>query len=176
MLATSTYLIVFRIVHILAAIAWGGSVFLFVLFVQPSAKAIGPAAGPFVRELVGRRRLTAVILWLAFATIVAGGFLYWHDLQLFGDLGEFLGTSFGLSLTIGSLAAIAAFLIGLFGTRPNAKRMLELGARMAQAGDAPPPDLVRDLQQTQARLARFARLSLSLIVLAALTMATARYW
>ncbi len=55
MLATSIYLIVFRVLHVLFAIAWGGAVFLMVFFLQPTAKAIGPAAGPFMRELLGTR-------------------------------------------------------------------------------------------------------------------------
>lgn len=33
MLATSAYLIVFRLLHIVAGVAWAGSVFLFVVFV-----------------------------------------------------------------------------------------------------------------------------------------------
>jgi len=49
-------MLVFRVIHILLAIAWGGTVFLLVFFLQPSAKAIGPAAGPFMRELLGTRK------------------------------------------------------------------------------------------------------------------------
>ena len=81
MLATSIYMIVFRVIHVMLAIAWGGALFLLVVFLQPTAKAIGPAAGPFMRELLGVRHLTDWLLRIAGATIVAGGFLYWHDMQ-----------------------------------------------------------------------------------------------
>ena len=57
MLASDAFMVVFRIVHILAGVAWVGSVFLLVVFVQPSAAAIAPASAPFMNELLGRRRL-----------------------------------------------------------------------------------------------------------------------
>ena len=175
-IAADLYVIVFRIVHVMAAIAWGGSVFLFVLFVAPSAAAIGPEAGPFMRELLGRRRLVRAILTMATVTIVGGAFLYWHDAQAAGGLGDWLGSTYGLWLTIGSVAAIAAFSIGLLGTRPNVDRMLALAARIAQAGGDAPEDLIRQLQRIQARLRALARTSLGLIAIAAFAMATARYW
>ena len=37
--------------------------------------------------------------------------LYWHDMQAFGGLGDFLGSDVGLWLTIGALAAIVAVAI-----------------------------------------------------------------
>lgn len=176
MLSTSTYLIVFRIIHVVAAIAWGGAVFLMVFFLQPTARSVGPAAGPFMRELLGRRKLVTVVLWIAATTIVGGAFLYWHDWQNERSLGDFVGSRFGLALTIGSVSAIVAFLIGLFGTKPTIDRALALGAQMAQAGDAPPPELAQELQATQARAQALARSNLVFVTIAALAMATARYW
>jgi uncharacterized membrane protein len=174
--AASTYMLVFRTLHILAAIAWAGAVFMVVLFLQPTAKAIGPAAGPFMRELLGTRKLIDRVVGLAWVTIIAGGFLYWHDLQLAGDLGDFLGTAFGLWLTIGAIAALVAVGIGMVATRPMIVRSLALGAQIAQAGDQPPPELVQELQATQARGRTFAKWNLALITIAAFAMATARYW
>ena len=99
--ATSVYMLVFRVIHVMLAIAWGGALFLLVVFLQPAAKTVGPAAGPFMRELLAVRHLTDWLLRIAGGAVVAGGFLYWHDMQLFGGLGDFLGTAFGVWLTIG---------------------------------------------------------------------------
>jgi hypothetical protein len=175
-LGTSVYLIVFRIVHIVAAITWGGAVFLFVVYVQPSVAAIAPAGAPFFRELVARRRMVDGLLAIAATAIVGGAFLYWHDWQATGSFGDWIGSTFGLWLTIGTVAAILAFLIGLLVTRPNVRRMLALGARIAQAGGEPTPEQARQLQALQVRLKAAARTSLGLIGVAAITMATARYW
>jgi hypothetical protein len=175
-LATSVYLIVFRVIHVMLAIAWGGAVFLLVFFLQPTAKAIGPAAGPFMRELLGTRRLVDWILRIAGATIVAGGFLYWHDMQAYGGLGDFLGDAFGLTLTVGAIAALVAFGIGIFVTAPTLARSLAVGAQIAKAGDQPPPELVQELAALQAKGRSYAKVNLALVTLAAFAMSTARYW
>ena len=176
MLATSIYLLVFRTIHVVGAISWGGAIFLLVVFLQPTAKAVGPAAGPFMGELLGKRKLGTVILWIAGTTIVGGALLYWHDWQQFGSLGDFVGTRFGLGLTIGSVSATVAFLVGLLLTRPTIDRMLALGGKMAAAGTPPPADLVQELQRTQVRARSLAKTNLAFVTLAAVTMATARYW
>ncbi len=50
----AVFMLVFRVLHIAAGVAWAGSVFLFVVLIQPSAAAIGPAAGPFMMEQPAR--------------------------------------------------------------------------------------------------------------------------
>ena len=176
MLATSMYMVVFRLLHVLLAIAWAGTVFLLVFFLQPTAKAIGPAAGPFMRELLGTRRLVDWILRIAGATVVAGGFLYWHDMQVFGGLGDFLGSAFGLWLTIGAISAIVALAIGASATKPTLERMLAVGGQIAQAGDQAPPELMQELAALQAKGRSLAKLNLAFVTLAAFAMSTARYW
>jgi uncharacterized membrane protein len=175
-LATSIYMIVFRVLHVVLGIAWGGALFLLVFFVQPAAKAVGPAAGPFMRELLVERHLTDWILRIAGATIVAGGFLYWHDVQAFGSLGDFLDSAFGLWLTIGALASIVAVAIGGAVAKPTLERSLAVGAQIAQAGDQAPPDLVRELATLQTKGRSLAKVNMALVAIAAFAMSTARYW
>jgi uncharacterized membrane protein len=171
--ATSVYLLVFRILHIAAGVAWAGSVFLFVVLVQPSAGAVGPAAGPFMMELLGRRKLVAWLISLGGTTVAAGLFLYWRAWHDYGGLGDFVSSGFGLSLTVGAAAAVAALAVGVLGTRPNVARALEL---MAAAAGGLPPEQQQELGRIQARLKRLARTSFGLLVLAVLGMATARAW
>jgi len=173
--ATATFMIVFRVLHIAAGVAWAGSVFLFVVLIQPSAAAIGPAAGPFMMELLGRRKLVTWLLSLGGTTVVAGLLLYWRDANGLDGLAAFASSRYGLALTIGALAAIAAFLVGLFGTRPNARRLLDLVGRATPAGP-PPPEVAQQIAGVQARLKVLARIALALIVVAVVAMATARYW
>lgn len=172
----NTYMLVFRVLHIFGAIAWGGSVFLLVVFLQPTAKALGPAAGPFMGELLRTRRLVDWLLRIAGITILAGGFMYWHDQQAYGGLGDFLGSAFGDTLTAGAIFALIAFSIGMFATRPTIQKGFEVGAQIAQAGDAPPPELMQQLQAIQARGRTLAKWNLAFIALAAFAMSTARYW
>ena len=51
-----------------------------------------------------------------------------------GSFGDWLDTTFGLVLTIGGLAATAAFFAGLLGIPPNLKRLNELGAQVEATG------------------------------------------
>lgn len=176
MLAASTFMIAFRIIHILAGVVWVGGVVLLVLYIQPSAKSLGPAASPFVLEMLGRRRLPTFLLTAGGVTIAAGLFLYWRDWQLAGSLGDWVTSTYGAVLTAGALAAIAAFLVGLFGVKPTVDRLLPLAARLAAAEGPPPPDGLAEVQALQARARRLAIIVLVLLVASVLAMATARYW
>jgi hypothetical protein len=152
-----------------------GSVFLLVVFVQPSAAAIAPASAPFMNELLGRRRLVDWILTLAAITVLGGLFLYWHDWHLFGSFGDFTRSRFGESLAVGALAAIAAFSIGIFGTRPTIGRFMALGREVAASGAPPTPEVGAQMAALQTRLKNLARISLGLLVIAVLGMSVARY-
>ena len=175
MLATEWYMLVFRIVHILTGVSWVGSVFLFVVYIQPSAAAVGPAGAPFMAQLLGKRRLIDGILTMASITVAAGLFLYWHDWHLFNSFGDWVGSTFGKAFTVGALAAITALVIGVVVTRPNVGRLLSLGRQVAESGGPPSPEVGAEMTAIQGRLKTFARLSLGLLVLATLAMATARY-
>jgi uncharacterized membrane protein len=174
MLAASAYMTVFRIVHILAGIAWGGAVYFLVVFVQPTAAAIGPASGPFMMELLGKRRVVRALIGLGSITVIGGLFLYWHNWDVYGSFGDWVSSRFGAAITIGAVAAIAALAFGIFGTRPNVERLLSVARQAAEQG-GPTPEQAQEIAATQRKLKIFARISLALIGVAALTMATGRY-
>ena len=91
-----------------------------------------------------------------------------------GSFGDWLDTTFGLVLTIGGLAATAAFFAGLLGIPPNLKRLNELGAQVEAAGGTPTPEQATQSARIQGRMR-----TLSVIDLPArghvFWMATARY-
>jgi hypothetical protein len=174
MIAASPYMTLFRIVHILAGIAWAGSVYLLVVYIQPSAAAIAPAGTPLMMELLSRRRLVDGLIGLGSATVIGGLFLYWHDWHLFPSFGDWIGTNFGAAITIGAISALLALAFGIFGTKPNVKRLIALVRQAADAG-GPTPEVSEQIARTQRLLKIFSRISLALIAVAALFMATGRY-
>jgi hypothetical protein len=176
MIAADGFMLVFRIVHIVAGVAWAGSVFLFVVFIQPSVSAIAPAGAPFVAELLGKRRLVNHLLLYAALTIAGGLVLYLRALDQAGGFGDWIGSTYGAVLSIGALAAIIGFSIGLFGTRPAVERMLAIGRQMAQAEGPPSPEIGAEMQGLQSRSKVLARTTLGFITISVLAMATARYW
>ncbi len=175
MLAAGVYVIVFRIVHIMAGIAWAGSVFLFAVFIQPSVAAIAPTGAPFMAELLGNRRFIDRLIALGATTVIGGLFLYWHDWHEFGSWGTWIGSRFGATMTIGAVLAMVALGIGIFATRPNVIRLLSLGRQAADAGAPPPPEMAAEIGRIQTRLKILGRIGLGLIALAALAMSIARY-
>jgi len=175
-IATDWGVLLFRLIHITAGVWWAGSIFLFVMFVQPSAKAIAPAGAPFMMELLGKRKVADRILGLATVTIAAGLVLYWIDWHDAPSLGDFAAHGHGLGITIGALSAITAFLIGLFATRPTANRFMALAGQVAASGGPPTPKMGQQIQQLQGRLAALAKVNLTFVTIAVVCMATARYW
>ena len=175
MIAGQTYMVVFRVVHILAGVFWVGSVFLFVVYLQPSAAALGPAGAPFMGELLGKRRLVDGIIAMALISVTAGLFLYWHDWHLFGSFNAWTQSTWGKTFTLGGLAALAALAIGVFVTRPNLMRFLALGRQVAESGGPPSPEAGAEMAAIRQRLKIFARVSLALLVVAVLAMSTAKY-
>ena len=176
MIGTQWFFIVFRLIHILGGVAWAGGVFLFVVFVQPSAAALGPTAGPMMGQLLDQRKLVDRFLQLAGITIVAGLVMYIKIASDFGSLGNLLSSGYGVALTIGMVTAIAAASFGAFVTRPNVGRLMGIQRGIAEAGQPPTPEQGAQIATIQRTLKIYARLSLGLLVVTVAAMATARYW
>jgi uncharacterized membrane protein len=174
MLATDVYMVTLRIVHIVTGVIWVGSLFVVVVFVQPTAAALGPAGAPFMSEL-RRRRFVDVVFIDALFTVLAGAFLYWHDWHLYPSFGDWIGSSFGASLTVGAVLAIAGLGVAASLTRPTIGRLVSLGKQVAESGGTPLPDTAAQIGALQRRLVVAERVSFSLVLLAVVAMASARY-
>ena len=174
MLATDAYLVALRIVHITTGVIWVGSLFVVVVFVQPSAAALGPAGAPVMSER-RRRRFVDVVFIDALFTVLAGAFLYWHDWHLYPSFGDWIGSSFGASLTVGAVFAIAGLGVAASLTRPTIGRLVSLGKQVAESGGTPLPDTAAQIGALQRRLVVAERVSFSLVLLAVVAMASARY-
>jgi uncharacterized membrane protein len=175
-LGLEPFFFVFRLIHILAGVAWAGGVFTFVVFVQPSAAAVGPAAGPMMGQLLGARKLVDRFLLLAGIAIAAGLVMYvklWNDA---GSFGDWIGSRYGLAITIGTVTALAAASIGMFGTRPNVRALMALQRRIAEGGEPPTPEQGAEIARRQATLKVLGRIALGLLVVTVTTMATASAW
>lgn len=102
MVSASTYMIVFRFLHIVSGAFWFGAAVLFGVFLGPAAAEVGPSAGPLLANMVVKRRVSKVIEGASMTAVLAGLLIYWHDYQTLGhsSLGDWIGSNFGLGLTI----------------------------------------------------------------------------
>jgi hypothetical protein len=168
-----TYMVVLRIVHILAGVFWVGAALTTILFLQPTAREVGPAAGPFMAHLAGKKKLVDWVLRAAGLTILAGALMYW---RVSGGLDwDWITTAYGISLTIGALCAIAAFSLGLSVVRPTIMATLAIGREVAASGGPPTPEQGAQLQALQKRGHAVGQVIVPLLVIAVGGMAGAQY-
>ena len=166
-----TLQIVLRIIHIGAAIVWVGSSTFLHFFVEPTVKALGPPGGAFMSHMAQKRKVPVFISSAAVLTVAAGIALYIRDSDGFDP--DWITSSVGLSFTIGGIAAILAFVIGVGMVRPRVVRMGTLAAAMGSG--QPSPERVQELGDLQKRLHSLSILNLVLLAIATVAMASASY-
>jgi hypothetical protein len=164
----------FRFVHVVAGILWAGASIFYLFFIKPSVKSIGPAGPQFMQNLTQRRKFPIFMVTTSLLTVLAGGALYW---MLSGGLTlAWAKTGPGLGFTIGSVAALIAFFLGTFGIGPTSGQIGALGGQIAASGQGPTPQQASQLKTLDSRLSLIENVEFVLLVIALLTMATARYW
>jgi uncharacterized membrane protein len=167
------YLIILRVVHILAGVFWVGSAIFFFFFIEPSVKELGPTGEKFMSHLTEKKRMPVVITAASALTVLAGILLYWRDSD--GFALDWITSAPGLGFTVGGVAAILAFAFGLFIIRPSVGRMGAIGQEIATAGGPPTDAQAVEMQRLGARLLLIGRIDLVLLTVAVVTMATARF-
>ena len=165
--------LVLRILHILPAVFWVGGVLMFARFIFPAARAVGPAAGPLMDQLIRVRKLSQALLGAGVFASLSGLALYWHDSA--GFQGPWMGSVTGMTFGTGGLLAIVALVIGMTVNSPTAKRLGALTASIQAQGAPPSPEQSAQMQRLQGRLGAAIQIVTVLLVLATAAMATARY-
>jgi hypothetical protein len=167
------WLILFRIVHVGAAMMWFGGAIIGGFFLQPTAKALGSAGQPFMDHLMKRRGMGIFFPIVAALTILAGAVLYWRDSG--GLQAAWIMSPTGLAFTIGGLAALVAFVGGLVLIGPSIAEQAAVQAELASGDGVPSAEQTRRLARADGRMRLSRRIDLPLLLLAGLTMAVARY-
>ena len=171
----TTYTLIFlRVVHIFAGTLWGGAAIFYLFFVKPSVQSIGPAGPQFMRNLAERRRLPIFMSSTSLLTVLAGAILFVYASGGFNL--AWIQSGPGIGFTIGSVAALIAFLTGSFIIGPTSARMGAIGQQIASAGGPPAPELLAQIHSLEAKLSRAEIIDFVMLVIAMVTMATARYW
>lgn len=166
--------LILRLIHILSGAFWLGAAFTMFLFLQPTARATAPEGQRFMLHLLRNRRFSEVVLAAAAMTVGAGAILFWrgsNGLQL-----TWITQSPGLGLTVGSVAALVAFLLFASIAYPSGRRLVDVGNRLEVERRPPTEDEMRVLADAQRVLRRVGVANLVLLATAAAAMSTARYW
>jgi hypothetical protein len=152
---------------------WFGGAMIGAFFLAPTAAALGEAGQPFMDYVMRRRRLGVFFPIVAGLTVLAGAALYWRDSS--GLQWAWITSPTGVGYTVGGAAAIASFVLGFVLVAPSVMEQTAVRNELASTG-GPPTQVQRERLQHADRLMRLAsRIDLPLILVAGLTMATARY-
>lgn len=163
-----------RFAHVVAGILWGGAAISYLFFVKPSVTAIGAAGPQFMKNLMERRKYPIFMMSTSLLTVLAGGILFWFSSGGFNT--AWMASGPGIGFTTGSIAALIAFLFGTFGIGPTAAQMGALSGQIAASGQGPTPEQTAKMQALEKRLNVAEQVDFIMLVIAMLTMATARYW
>ena len=166
-------ILVLRLLHIGSGVFWAGSAMFFFFFLEPATRALGPQAGPVMHFLVSRKRVARVITAAATVNVVAGALVYWRVSNGFDP--AWVTSGMGIGLSIGALAAIGAWAMGLAVIAPTVERLDALGGQISQAGGPPAPGLLAEMERLGAKLHRAGQVDIMLIGTAVLFMAVSRY-
>ena len=165
--------IALRITHIVTGVFWVGTAWFFFGWVEPTTKAIGTQAGPFMHHIVGPRRSSSFLILASTLNVLAGVTLYWRASG--GLAAAWIQSPTGIGFTIGGLAAIVAWVVGLRVIAPTVEALDHVGGAMAGAGRPPTPDEVTRFQALEGRLHRAGLADVILLGTAVVMMATSRY-
>jgi len=161
-------LFLLRAIHIFVGVFWIGSVLLVTFYLLPAARTTGAAGGQVLQELMLKRKLPAHLIWAGFVTILAGVGLFMHNMSL--SHGAWARSPMGIGISIGALAAIIGLMIGMIVNGPTARRL----ALASQPGGNPLSDAERAALARRLRIGTLA--TTAMLVIAVITMATARYY
>jgi hypothetical protein len=164
--------VLLRFIHIVAGTFWVGGAVMMIGFVQPTVAAIGPEGAKFMQRFAGPSRYPLFMNLAAPLTTLAGLVLYWMDS---GFRIAWVVTGPGLGFTVGGLAGIAAFALGVVVMRPTTEQMAALGKEMQTAGGPPTPVQISQMRMLQDKLHQGGLWGAILLVVAVTAMSVARY-
>jgi hypothetical protein len=169
------YVILFlRVLHIVAGVLWTGAAIVYVTHVKPAVQLIGPAGPMFMQAYVERRKYPLFMQVTSILCVTAGLVMYWFAS---GGLSmSWITSGPGLGFTIGSVAGLLSFFLGALFIGPRAGRMSKLGQAISAAGGPPSAAQADEMHRLEGEITRLENVEFVLLVIALLTMATARYW
>ena len=167
------YLIVLRLVHIVASVCWAGGAFIHFLFVEPTAKALAPDGMRFVQYMVNKRRFAVFMAVSSTLTVLSGALLLLQ--RAGGRWLEYMSTGAGLFFVLGSVTGIVVYFIGMFGVSPRAVKLGNLGQQIQAAGGPPTPAQAAELHKLDKEMSTLSLADFLLVALSLVLMASARF-
>ena len=168
------YLIILRLLHIVSAVFWAGSIMYLAWFIIPTIKALGPDGGKFMQQLSQTNKLP-LVMSIAGTLTVVGGILLIERLSGGFEM-QWFGTPHGIVISIGGTLALIAWVMGLSINKPAVDKMAAIGKAAAASGAPPSPEQQEVLQKLRAKVFKTTNVMAGLIFIAAICMSIVRYF
>ena len=166
-------LLILRLIHIFTGVFWAGSAMYLAIFVMPAARALGPDGGKFMGQLVRTKNLPMWMNIIGILNILSG--LRLIMILYKNSNGEWFSTRYGIGIFIGTVAAIAAFIIGFMVIRFAANKMNSITSAIAAAGVPPTPEQAQQLGMLRAKIGKGTVVVAWHLAAAVIFMSIARY-
>lgn len=161
--------VILRLLHIIAAVIWGGGALIMEFFIGRAIMATGTSGQQFVQHLMNKIRMHRFMTVAALVTVLAGSVLYWLDSDGFSS--AWVRSSAGIGFGVGAGFGLIAFVFGAIFGSSNAK-LAEIGA---QVQGKPTDEQLSRIQALQKRIRTVSPIHTYSMILAMIFMATARY-
>lgn len=163
--------LVMRLLHVGLGVFWAGTLIFTAFFLFPAMRDAGPDGAKVGAELL-RRNFVNIMPIVALITILSGGWLYLKNMSLGPDYGQ---SRAGMTIGIGAVTAVLAFLLGIGIVRPSILKAARLSQAAASQSGAEQQGTLADAQALRARAGKAGMAVALLLVISVMTMAVARY-
>jgi hypothetical protein len=166
-----TKMIILRIVHVGCGVFWAGTMIFMALFIERAVRRAGPAGGAVMQEVM-KLGYMIVMPVVAILTLVSGFWIYY---EVSGGHAEWFRSRTGMTLGVGGMLALLAFLFGILVMRPTMMKVQQLAAAAQTAPPEQRDALMAQLAPLRARGTLFLRIVATMLGVVVLSMAVARY-
>ena len=164
-------LLLLRLFHVVLGVLWVGMMGFTVIFLTPALREAGPSGQPVMAALQ-RRKLMIVMPLIALGTIISGLMLME---RLFRDMGVVASSRMGLTLIVGGVMSLIAFILGITVMRGAMMGAARLAQSLESASPSERGEIGARIQRLRARGAVVGQVIFGLLLVAAGAMAVARY-
>mgnify|MGYP006329682657 FL=1 len=165
--------LVMRLLHVCFGVFWVGVIVFAATMLMPSVRDTGPDGGKVMLALLRRGYMT-ILPVAALLTTVSG---FWMYMKLMSTIGPvWAGSMSARVYGLGAAAAVVAYGLGFFIIRANALKLRVLMEALPNTPEGPArAALMEQMAGPRARMAAISPWVASLLAVATICMAVARY-
>lgn len=161
-------LVLIRLVHVLLGIFWGGTVLFAMFYLDPAARAAGPAGGKVMQQLMKRGYMGAMTL-IGLVTVLTGLYVMWRISGGFDP--AYMGSVRGILISTGMLTGIGVLGVLAHMSRPTSKKLAAVAQRVATVEGEPDPADLAEMQRLRDKLTLALRIAGVLMAITLVCMA-----